>query len=137
MQSNRVRLAAPARNVAMWTTLVVALLTLGGLGGCGSVSASTAINDATRDLHEAKEQKAPEFAVYYYTRADTYLQKAKELNGMGQFQVAAEYARTSQDASEKALGVARTNRDQAARREKFAPKKSDREKNPMLPGERE
>ena len=66
--------------------------------------------------------------MYYYTRAETFLEKAKECNGMGQYQVAATYARTSQEASEKALDVAKVGKDQAARREKFAPKKSDKDK---------
>lgn len=103
--------------------------------GCGSVSASSAISDATRDLRETEAQKAPEYAVYYYARAESYLAKAKECNGMGQFQVATEYARTSQGASEKALEMARLGRDQASRREKFAPKNGEREKAPVVPAE--
>ncbi|MBI5607549.1 MAG: DUF4398 domain-containing protein [Deltaproteobacteria bacterium] len=103
--------------------------------GCGSVSASSAISDATRDLRESEAQKAPEYAVYYYARAESYLAKAKECNGMGQFQVATEYARTSQGASEKALEMARIGRDQTSRREKFAPKNGEREKAPSVPAE--
>jgi hypothetical protein len=105
------------------------------LAGCGSVSASSAISDATRDLRESEAQKAPEYAVYYYARAESYLAKAKECNGMGQFQVATEYARTSQGATEKALEVARAGRDQASRREKFAPKNGEREKAPAVPAD--
>lgn len=110
---------------------------LAAAAGCGAVSASTALNEAGRDLREAQQQQADKFAPYHYTRAETYLRKAKELNGMGQYQVAGEYARVSQEASTKSLEVARVNKEQAARREKFAPKKtgSDAPPAPKLPGE--
>lgn len=118
-----------------WAAL--ASLALGFAPGCGAVSASTALNEASRDLREAQQQQADKFAPYHYTRAESYLRKAKELNGMGQYQVAGEYARVSQEASTKSLEVARVNKDQAARREKFAPKKSgsDAPPAPKLPGE--
>ena len=110
--------------------LWVALL----LAGCGSVSASGALTDATRDLREAKQQKADEFAVYYYTRAEAYLLKAKKLNGMGQYEAAQDYAKKSIEAATKSLDVARINKDQAARREKFAPKKDGKDAPPDSPG---
>ncbi len=107
-----------------------------GTPGCGAVSASSALNEANRDLREAQAQQADKFAPYYYTRAESYLQKAKELNGMGQFQVAAEYARVSQEAAGKSLEVGKVNKEQAGRRDKFAPKKpSDTPSTPKLPGE--
>ncbi|MBM4342856.1 MAG: DUF4398 domain-containing protein [Deltaproteobacteria bacterium] len=117
-----------ARRLAIVAVMVAAA------AGCGSVGASTAITDATRDLREAKQQKADEFAVYYYTRADIYLQKAKKLNGMGHYQVAQEYARVSSEAAAKSLDVARINKDQAARRDKFAPKKDGKDAAPAAPG---
>ena len=122
----------PPLAVRLATTLA-AVVALAASPGCGSVSATTAISDASRDLREAKQQKADEFAVYYYTRADIYLQKAKKLNGMGHYQVAHEYARTASEAAAKSLDVARINKDQAARRDKFAPRK-DGDKAPEAPG---
>lgn len=107
-----------------------------GSAGCGAVSASSAVNEAGRDLSEAQAQQADKYAPYYYTRAESYLQKAKELNGMGQFQVAAEYARVSVEAATKSLEVGKINKEQAGRRDKFAPKKgSDAPGVPKLPGE--
>lgn len=104
--------------------------------GCGAVSASSALNEANRDLREAQAQQADKYAPYYYTRAESYLQKAKELNGMGQFQVAGEYARVSQEAADKSLEVGKINKEQAGRRDKFAPKKgNDNPGVPKLPGE--
>ena len=122
---------AATRMFAHFGALLVVTL---ALANCGSVGASTAINDATRDLREAKQQKADEYAVYYYSRAEIYLQKAKKLNGMGQFQVAQEYARTSSEAAAKSLDVARINKDQSARRDKFAPKKDGKDSVPEVPG---
>lgn len=124
------RRLAPPQALAALACLAMALTS-----GCGAVSASTALNEASRDLREAQQQQADKFAPYHYTRAESYLRKAKELNGMGQYQVAGEYARVSQEASTKSLEVARVNKDQAARREKFAPKKSDTPPTPKLPGE--
>lgn len=112
----------------------IAATLLAALAACGSVGASTAITDATRDLNEAKSQKADTFAEYFYTRAEVYLQKAKKLNGMGQYQVAQEYARVSSEASAKSTDLARINKEQAGRREKFAPKKSDKPGAPEAPG---
>lgn len=107
-----------------------------GSAGCGAVSASTALAEASRDLREAQAQQADKYAPYYYTRAESHLQKAKELNGMGQFQVAAEYARVSGEAANKSLEVGKVNKEQAGRRDKFAPKKgSDAPGVPKLPGE--
>ncbi len=125
--SKRVRWPAAVRAAAV-------VLAIGAVAGCGSVAASTAITDATRDLREAKQQKADEFAVYYYTRADVFLQKAKKLNGMGHYQVAQEFARVSSEAAAKSLDVARINKDQAARRDKFAPKKDGKDAAPEAPG---
>lgn len=121
----------PGRARAAAAFCAVALL---AGAGCGSVGASTAIHDATRDLLEAKQQKADEFAIYYYSRAEVYLQKAKKLNGMGQYQVAQDYARVSQEACAKSLDVARINKDQASRRDKFAPKKDGKDSPGAAPG---
>lgn len=93
--------------------------------GCGSVSATGSLNDAERQLNEARGLQADTYAVYEYTRADSYFQKAKKLAGEGQFEQAAEYARASQSAAEKSIDVARLNKDREARKAKFAPKTKD------------
>lgn len=93
--------------------------------GCGSVSAASSLSDAQELLDEAQSREAEKFAPYEYTRAATYLQKAKECNGMGQFEAAGDFAGESQKAAEKAMQVARLNKEQSMRRERFAPTRKD------------
>lgn len=98
--------------------------------GCGAVTASSNIGDATREFDEAKGLDAEKNATYWYTRAAAYLQKAKKLQGEGLYEQASEYARLSQTASEKALDVARLGKDTQKRKEKFAPKQDEGKKAP-------
>ena len=112
-------------NAARALVAALALLAAAALGGCGSVTTTGALNDAERQLNEARGIDADKYAVYEYTRADVYFQKAKKLAGEGQFEQASEYARASQNASEKSIDVARLNKDREARRAKFAPKPKD------------
>lgn len=100
--------------------VATALLVLGA--GCGSVTAAGSISDAEHDLDEARGLQAEENAPYEYTRAATYLHKAKEMRGIGQYEQASDYARLSQAAAEKALDVARLSKDRQKRKEKFSPK---------------
>lgn len=93
--------------------------------GCGSVSAASSLSDAQELLDEAQGREAPKYAPYEYTRAATYLDKAKECNGMGQYEAAGDFASESQKAAEKAMQVARLNKEQAGRRERFAPTRKD------------
>ena len=87
--------------------------------GCGPVTTSSLIGDASHDLGEAKSLGAEQNAPYEYTRAATYLHKAKELEGFGLYQQASEYARQSRVASEKANDVARLAKDREKRDERF------------------
>jgi hypothetical protein len=119
-------LALPLNPVRRHAWLACLLI---GAVGCGSVTAATSIGDATRDLEEAQGLEAEKNAPYEYTRADALLTKSKELRGRGKYEQAADFARQSQAASEKAVDVARLAQDRTKRREKFAPKaKEDRSK---------
>jgi hypothetical protein len=108
--------------IASWRGTLATLITLAFLASCGSVTATSAIGDAQHELDEAKGHEAEDNAPYEYTRAWAYLQKAKKLNGQGMYEQAAEYARVSQTASEKAIDVAHLAKDAKKRKEKFAPK---------------
>lgn len=112
--------------------LLLAILVVAG-SGCGSVSAAASLSDANDVLAEARGREAERFAPYEYTRAATYLDKAKECNGMGQYEAAGDFARESQKAAEKAMQVARLNKEQSLRRERFAPTRKDPPK-PSGPG---
>lgn len=108
------------------TPLLAALILLLGAGlGCGSVTAAGSISDAEHDLDEARGLQAEDNAPYEFTRAATYLHKAKEMQGIGQYEQAGDYARQSQLAAEKALDVARLSKDRQKRKEKFAPKEKE------------
>ena len=94
---------------------------------CGPVTASSTISDAADDLDEARKLEAEQNAPYEFTRAETFLHKARELEGYGLFEQAADYARQSRLASEKAMDVARLAGDRERRKERFEPKgKRDR-----------
>jgi hypothetical protein len=120
-----------ARSCRVLAQLVAILVVAGS--GCGSVSAAASLSDANDVLTEARGREAERFAPYEYTRALTYLDKAKECNGMGQYEAAGDFARESQKAAEKAMQVARLNKEQSLRRERFAPTRKDPPK-PSGPG---
>jgi len=109
---------------ALLLIVLVALPTAFDLG-CGSVSSQSAIGDALLELDEARGLGAEDNAPYEYTSAFMYLQKAKKLNGQGQYEQASEYASKSREVSKKSMEVTRLALDRAKRQEKFAPKKKD------------
>jgi hypothetical protein len=90
--------------------------------GCGAVSTQQSLGDAQKQLDEAKKLEGEEFAPYEYTRAASYFQKAKKLNGEGLYEQSAEYAKLAQLAAEKAQDVARLGKERKVRLQKFAPK---------------
>lgn len=113
------------RRLSSRHALAVALVVALGALGCGSVTAASTIGDAEHELAEAQGLQAEENAPYEYTRAAAYLKKAKELQGMGLYEQAGEYARRSHQDSQKALDVARLARDRQKRKERFAPPKAE------------
>lgn len=113
------------RTASRATVVAAVLGAVSVLGGCGSVSAASSLSDAQELLDEAQGREAPQYAPYEYTRAASYLDKAKECNGMGQYEAAGDFASESQKAAEKAMQVARLNKEQAMRRERFAPTRKD------------
>ncbi len=106
--------------LAALSAVVVTMLA----GGCGPVTTSSLIGDASHDLDEAKSLGAEQNAPYEYTRAAAFLHKAKELEGFGLYQQASEYARQSRVACDKANGVARLAKDREKRDERFGSPKA-------------
>ncbi len=121
-----------ARLTAGWLAGLSLLASL-GLGGCGSVTASSSISDARHAVDEVNAHDGDKYAPYETTRATVYLQKAKKLQGEGMYEQATEYARISQTAAEKAVDVARLNEDREKRRQKFAPKDAGTRDRPAEP----
>lgn len=69
------------------------VLAAGMLAGCGPISATSAIHDASVAIESARGAKAPQFAVYEFVSAELYLRKAREEEGYSDFQAAIDFAR--------------------------------------------
>ena len=110
----------PARASAVLVLVAAATASLLA-SGCGAVSTQQSLGDAQKQLDEAKKLEGDEFAPYEYTRANSYFQKAKKLNGEGMYEQSAEYAKLAQLAAEKAQDVARLGKERKVRLQKFAP----------------
>ena len=104
-------------------TAVLVLLGVALTTGCGPVTTASTIKDAEHDLAEARSLEAEKNAPYEYTKAASYLHKAKELEGYGMYEQASVFARRSRLMSEKAHDVARLARERNDRRSKFGTKK--------------
>ena len=55
------------------------------LAGCGAIQATTAIGEAQLALETAKQAKADRHAVFEFTSAEAYLDKAREDILSGEF----------------------------------------------------
>ena len=103
------------------TLLIIAVT---ALAGCGPVTTASVIHDAEHDLGEVKSLDGEKNAPYEYTKAASYLHKAKELQGHGLYEQASTYARRSRLLSEKAIEVARLAQERSQRKAKFGGKKA-------------
>lgn len=103
--------------------LSVALGCLIAFSGCGPVTTASVISDAEHDISEVKSLDGEKNAPYEYTKAASYLHKAKELQGHGLYEQASTYARRSRLMSEKAVEVARLAQERNQRKAKFGGKK--------------
>ncbi len=81
--------------------------------GCGPITSTTAIADATVALEAAEAANAEKFAVYEYTMAQECLRKAKEEEGYSEYQPAIDLAKKARKFAEKAkeLSVTSPSRD--------------------------
>jgi hypothetical protein len=95
--------------------LILLVPALAFLAACGPITSSSAISDAEKALTDARKAEAPEYAPYEFTKADTFLTKAKWLDGAGQFELAGKYARDAREAAQQSVEVAGPNRERKAR----------------------
>lgn len=89
---------------------------------CGPVLATPEIAQASRAVEDAESAEADRFAVYEYTLAVEYLDKAREEWGQGRYQKALEYGE-----------LARQFADEATRRAQRSPQRGASDLDRRLP----
>ncbi len=107
------------RNPWMHALVVVALAMC---CSCGPVTTASMIDDAERELAEARGLDATKNAPYEYHKADRFLHKAKQLQGYGLYEQSSTFARRSRLMAERAIDVARLAKDRHSRQDKFGSK---------------
>lgn len=85
------------------TRLALLGAALGAVSGCAAAKASVQILSAEQALHRAETYQAPEVAVYEYTMATEYLDKAREEAGYADYRIADALARKSAEWSDRAI----------------------------------
>lgn len=89
-------------SLVMRVVLVVVLLV-----GCGPI---VYVNEVTRNaagkIDEARTAEADKYAPYYWTRANEYYNKAREVAAHADFQGANRYGRLASEAAERAIAEA-------------------------------
>lgn len=82
--------------------LLLALVAIPVLGGCGPTLSTYLIINAQAQLDGAEAADAEKFAVYEYTAANEYLAKAREEQGYADFGPAIDYAYKAQELARQA-----------------------------------
>lgn len=93
------------------TLTLIALLTVPGLTGCGPVMSSYLIVSAQAELDGAKAAEAEKYAIYEYTAATEYLDKAREEQGYADFGPSIDYGYKASELAKKARERAEKERD--------------------------
>lgn len=75
------------------------------LSGCTAIKSSVHLIQAEQDLTKAEQRNADDEAIYEYTMALRYLEKAREENGYSDYKDSAELSKSSSEWSEKAVMV--------------------------------
>lgn len=91
------------RGFSRWKLLVAALGLSGMMAACGPVMSSQELSDARRAVERASSRDADERAVYEFTLATAYLEKAREEWAYNRYQMARAYAVLAQEHAEAAL----------------------------------
>ncbi len=82
--------------------LLLALLALAPLAGCGPIQSTSALIDADVAIEAARAAGAPTAAPYEFTSAEAYLHKAREVSGYGRYELATEFASRARAKAEEA-----------------------------------
>jgi hypothetical protein len=86
--------------------LLLALLALASLVGCGPIQSTSALIEADVDVEAARSAGAPASATYEYVGAEAYLHKAREEAGKGQYDSSTEFARKASELARAARAKA-------------------------------
>ena len=76
---------------------------------CGPIQSTAWLIDAHKSIDEARSQNAEAFAVYEWTRATLYFDKAREEAGYADYEQAVDYAKKAHAAALKAVEQSKTS----------------------------
>ncbi len=93
------------------TLALIVLLAVPASSGCGPVMSTYLIVSAQAELDGAQAAEAEKYAVYEYTAASEYLQKAREEQGYADFGPAIDYSYKATELAKKARERAEKERD--------------------------
>lgn len=82
--------------------LLLALLALSALAGCGPIQSTASLIDADVAIEAARAAGAPQASPYEFTAAEAYLQKAREVSGYAQYEAATKFAGKARDLGNEA-----------------------------------
>jgi hypothetical protein len=82
--------------------LLLVLLGLTVLAGCGPVQSTSALIDADVEIEGARAAGAQTAATFEFTTAEAYLKKARELAGYSQFENSAVFAARAREIAKEA-----------------------------------
>jgi hypothetical protein len=93
--------------------LLLALLVLAPLAGCGPIQSTGALIDADVEIEGARAAGAATAATYEFTSAEAYLHKAREKTGYAQYDAATDFASKAREFAKEARkkALAASNRD--------------------------
>jgi hypothetical protein len=78
------------------------VLVTGLFGACGPIISTSSLHDASEAVERARDLNADELAIYEFTSAEAYLEKAREEWGYSDFQHAIDYARLALEFADRA-----------------------------------
>ena len=91
------RLNPGVHHLACWLALAV------GATGCTAIKATVHVAQAEQALAEARNRDAQNLAVYEYTMAIRYLEKAREEHGSADYRISENLSKRSAEWSDKAI----------------------------------
>lgn len=82
--------------------ILLALLALVAVAGCGPIQSTAALIDADVAIEGARAAGAAQASTYEFTLAEAYLYKAREVSGYAQYEAATRYAGRARDLGNEA-----------------------------------